>query len=68
MQGISLREIRLNIIIIVVKVVAVVVVSYHTSFLPGTSLEPMVTPLLRIQVSDCSTFHNMYHVPNIAVF
>jgi hypothetical protein len=31
------------------------------------SLEPTVTPLLMLQVSDCSTFPIMCDVPSIAV-
>jgi hypothetical protein len=41
----------------------------HRPFLPGTSpLESTVTPPLRLQVSDCSTFCIMCGVPSMAVF
>ena len=40
----------------------------HRPFLPGTSLEPAVIPLLRLQASHCSTFRITFDVPIIAVF
>ena len=43
-------------------------VSCHRSFLPSISLEPAVTPLLRLQASHCSTFCIMCDVPSTAVF
>ena len=43
-------------------------VSCHRPFLLGTSLEPAVIPLLRLQASHCSTFRIICDVPSIAVF
>jgi hypothetical protein len=42
--------------------------SLVTGFLPGTSLEPAVTPPLRLQVSHCSTFRIVCDAPSTAVF
>ena len=43
-------------------------VSCYRPFLPGTSLEPVVIPPLRLQASLCGTFRIMCDVPSIAVF
>jgi hypothetical protein len=48
--------------------VVVVVVSCHRLFLPCTSLEPAVTPLLRLQASHYSTSRIMCDFPSITVF
>jgi len=50
------------------KILLSYVVFCHRPFLLCTSPEPMVIPLLRLQVPDCSTFCIVCDVPSIAVF
>jgi hypothetical protein len=53
---------------ITIIIIIIIFFSCHRPFLSGTSLELAVPPPLRLQVSHCSTFRNMFDVPNIAVF